>query len=78
VSLPVVGIGGIFTAADALEFLLAGAKAVQVGTALFVDPQCPYTILEGIEDYCIRQGFPSVEALVGQIQDGAPMPKCHE
>jgi dihydroorotate dehydrogenase (NAD+) catalytic subunit len=78
VSLPVVGIGGIFTAADALEFLLAGAKAVQVGTALFVDPQCPYTILNGIEDYCRRHGFPSVEALVGQIQDGAPMPRCHE
>jgi len=78
VTIPVVGIGGVATAADALEFLLAGAKAVQVGTALFVDPQCPYTILGGIEDYCGRHGFPSVESLVGQIKDGAPMPRCHE
>ncbi len=78
VTIPVVGIGGVATAADALEFILAGAKAVQVGTALFVDPQCPYTILRGIEDYCARNGFPSVESLVGQIKDGALMPKCHE
>jgi dihydroorotate dehydrogenase (NAD+) catalytic subunit len=78
VTIPVVGIGGIGTAADALEFLLAGAKAFQVGTALFVDPQCPYAILNGIEDYCVRHGFPSVESLVGQIKDGAPMPRCHE
>jgi dihydroorotate dehydrogenase (NAD+) catalytic subunit len=78
VTIPVVGIGGVATAADALEFLLAGAKAVQVGTALFVDPQCPYTILSGIQDYCVRHGFPSVESLVGQIKDGAPMPRCHE
>jgi len=78
VTIPVVGIGGVATAADALEFLLAGAKAVQVGTALFVDPQCPYAILSGIEDYCVRHGFPSVESLVGQIKDGAAMPRCHE
>lgn len=78
VTIPVVGIGGVATAADALEFLLAGAKAVQVGTALFVDPQCPYTILSGIEDYCLRHGFPSVASLVGQIKDGAPTPRCHE
>ena len=78
VTIPVVGIGGVATAADALEFILAGAKAVQVGTALFVNPQCPYTILRGIEDYCARNGFPSVESLVGQVKDGAPMPKCHE
>lgn len=78
VTIPVVGIGGVATAADALEFLLAGARAVQVGTALFVNPQCPYAILSGIEDYCARHGFPSVESLVGQIKDGAPMPRCHE
>jgi dihydroorotate dehydrogenase (NAD+) catalytic subunit len=78
VKIPVVGIGGIATAADALEFLLAGAKAVQVGTALFVDPQCPYAILDGIEDYCRRHGFPSVESLVGQVKDPGPRPSCHE
>jgi dihydroorotate dehydrogenase (NAD+) catalytic subunit len=78
VEIPVIGIGGVFTAADALEFLLAGARAVQVGTALFVDPQCPYAILDGIEDYCRRHGFPSVESLVGQVKDPGPRPSCHE
>jgi dihydroorotate dehydrogenase (NAD+) catalytic subunit len=78
VRIPVVGIGGIATASDALEFLLAGASAFQVGTALFVDPRCPYAILEGIEDYCRRHGFASVSNLTGAVQDGAPMPRCHE
>ena len=78
VKIPVVGIGGIATASDAIEFLLAGAKAVQVGTALFVDPQCPYSILDGIEAYCERHGFLSVEALIGQIKDPGPRPRCHE
>jgi dihydroorotate dehydrogenase (NAD+) catalytic subunit len=78
VKIPVVGIGGVATANDAIEFLLAGAKAVQVGTALFVDPQCPYAILDGIEAYCERHRFPSVEALIGQIQDPGPRPGCHE
>jgi dihydroorotate dehydrogenase (NAD+) catalytic subunit len=78
VSIPVIGIGGIATAADALEFILAGAKAVQVGTALFIDPQCPYTILGGIEEYCQRHGFASVESLVGQVEEAAPVPRCHE
>jgi dihydroorotate dehydrogenase (NAD+) catalytic subunit len=74
----VVGIGGIFTAEDALEFLLAGARAVQVGTALFQDATAPLKILEGMEAYCERHGVKSVEELVGQVQGAAPMPKCHE
>ncbi len=78
VKIPVVGIGGIATAADALEFLLAGAAAFQVGTALFVDPACPYAILEGIAAYCERHGIGDVADLVGAVQDGAPMPRCHE
>jgi dihydroorotate dehydrogenase (NAD+) catalytic subunit len=78
VTIPVVGIGGIATASDALEFILAGAKAVQVGTALFVDPQCPYAIADGIAAYCDRHGFPSVESLVGKVKDPGPRPSCHE
>lgn len=78
VKIPVVGIGGVARACDALEFILAGAKAVQVGTALFVDPQCPYAIVAGIEDYCERHGFSSVEALVGQVKDTASPPRCSE
>jgi dihydroorotate dehydrogenase (NAD+) catalytic subunit len=69
VKIPVVGIGGIATAEDALEFLLAGASAFQVGTALFVDPSCPYAILEGIEEYCLRHGFSGVEALRGALRE---------
>ena len=78
VGIPVVGIGGVATASDALEFILAGAKAVQVGTALFIDPQCPYAILSGIEDYCVRHGFPSVESVVGQVKDNPLPPRCSE
>ncbi len=68
VSIPVVGVGGIATAADALEFLLAGASAVQVGTALFTDPRIPYKIIDGLKDYCERHGFASIKALVGTVK----------
>lgn len=78
VKIPVVGIGGIFTAEDALEFILAGARAVQVGTALFQDATSPLKILDGMTAYCERHGVKSLEDLVGQVQGGAPMPKCHE
>jgi dihydroorotate dehydrogenase (NAD+) catalytic subunit len=78
VRIPIVGIGGVATASDALEFLLAGAKAVQVGTALFVDPECPCAIAAGIEAYCQRHGFPSVESLVGQVKDTPRPPRCSE
>ena len=78
VKIPIVGIGGVARACDALEFILAGARAVQVGTALFVDPQCPYAIVAGIEDYCARHGFAGVESLVGQVKDTASPPKCSE
>ncbi|MGC8763430.1 MAG: dihydroorotate dehydrogenase [Acidobacteriota bacterium] len=77
VKIPVVGIGGIATAEDALEFLLAGAAAFQVGTALFVDPACPYAILDGIEDYCRRHGFSGVQALRGALrEEGAGEIRC--
>jgi dihydroorotate dehydrogenase (NAD+) catalytic subunit len=78
VKIPVVGIGGIFTAEDALEFILAGARAVQVGTALFQDATAPLKILDGMVAYCERHGVNSVKELVGQVQGAAPMPKCHE
>ena len=78
VKIPVVGIGGVATASDALEFILAGARAVQVGTALFVDPQCPYAILDGIAAYCERHGYSAVESLVGHVKDPGPRPSCHE
>ena len=59
VSIPVIGLGGIASATDAIEFLLAGAKAVEVGTANFIDPAASVTIAEGMEDYLRRHGMTS-------------------
>jgi dihydroorotate dehydrogenase (NAD+) catalytic subunit len=65
VDIPVVGLGGIATAHDALEFLLAGATAVQVGTACFVDPQAPLRILEGLAAWLEQEGVADVNEIVG-------------
>jgi dihydroorotate dehydrogenase (NAD+) catalytic subunit len=67
VSIPVIGMGGIMTASDALEFFLAGACAVQVGTASFIDPQVSVKILEGIEKYLLEKGFSDISEIVGII-----------
>lgn len=67
VSVPVIGMGGIATAADALEFIIAGATAVQVGTALFIDPLAAHSVLRGIEDFLCEQRLASVEELVGSL-----------
>jgi len=67
VKIPVIGIGGIMTAFDALEFLLAGASAVQVGTASFIDPQISVKIIEGIENYLVSKGFSDIKEIVGYI-----------
>jgi dihydroorotate dehydrogenase (NAD+) catalytic subunit len=67
VRIPVIGIGGIMNANDAIEFLLAGASAIQVGTASFIDPQAPVKILEGIEKFLIERGFTDISELVGYI-----------
>ncbi len=68
VRIPVLGIGGIMNARDALEFLIAGATAVQVGTANFIDPSAGITIAQGIEDYCHEHGIDDVSSLVGSLQ----------
>jgi len=65
VDVPVIGLGGIITAHDALEFLLAGATAVQVGTACFLDPQAPLRVLDGIADWLERSGVSTVGEIVG-------------
>ncbi len=67
VKIPVIGIGGIMTANDAMEFLLAGAAAIQVGTASFIDPQISVKILDGIEKYLTDRGFSDVKDLTGKI-----------
>ena len=67
VDVPVIGMGGIMTAADAVEFLLAGADAVQVGTASFVNPQAAIEIAQGLDDYLERHGFGHVSEIVGLV-----------
>jgi dihydroorotate dehydrogenase (NAD+) catalytic subunit len=67
-SIPVIGIGGIAVARDALEFLLAGASAIQVGTASFSDPNAAINVLHGLRDYCAEHG--SVRKLIGSARAG--------
>ena len=69
VKIPVIGLGGISNAADAVEFLLAGATAIQIGTANFIDPAISAKVASGIEDYLIRHGFSSVKELVGALEE---------
>jgi len=67
VSIPVIGIGGIRSGSDALQYILAGASLVQVGTALFVDPSAPVQIQAGIAEYMERHGVERVADLVGAL-----------
>ncbi|MGI6639154.1 MAG: dihydroorotate dehydrogenase [Desulfobulbus sp.] len=67
VSIPVIGIGGIATAEDALEFILAGASAVQVGTANFYNPRATQEVLDGISAYLRQHHEPSLQAIVGGL-----------
>jgi dihydroorotate dehydrogenase (NAD+) catalytic subunit len=68
VSIPVVGIGGIMSASDALEFLIAGARAVQVGTANFIDPSVAGDVVDGIERYLSERGIGDVNDLIGTLK----------
>ncbi len=69
VSIPVIGIGGIMTAEDALAFLIVGARAVQVGTANFINPRATMDILKGIEAYLIRHGMRDVNDIIGSLKE---------
>lgn len=68
VSIPVIGIGGIMSGEDASQFLIAGASAVQVGTANFMNPRAPMDVLEGIQDYMHSQKIGKLRDLIGSIQ----------
>ena len=67
VNIPVIGLGGIMNWKDAVEFLLAGASAIQIGTANFIDPAVTVKVSEGINDYLDRHGFTSVKDIVGGL-----------
>ena len=68
VKVPIIGMGGIASATDAIEFLLAGASAVEVGTYNFVDPSVTTQIVDGIEDYMHRHGFTDIQDLIDALQ----------
>ena len=67
VKIPLIGIGGIATTEDALEFIIAGASAIQVGTANFYDPAASMKIVDGLAEYCLRNGLENIGALVGTV-----------
>jgi dihydroorotate dehydrogenase (NAD+) catalytic subunit len=68
VRVPIIGCGGIATAEDALEFMLAGASAVQVGTASFIDPGVMQKIIDGLEAYCVENAIESLRELTGGVK----------
>lgn len=67
VKIPVIGIGGIMSVEDAIEYLLAGASAIQVGTANFVDPETPLNIIDGLEVYMKEKKLPNLKSIIGKV-----------
>jgi dihydroorotate dehydrogenase (NAD+) catalytic subunit len=67
VKIPIIGLGGIMNATDAIEFFLAGATAIQIGTANFIDPQISVKVVEGIEDYLTRHRLNSINQIIGKL-----------
>jgi len=74
VSIPIIGCGGISTAEDAIEYMLAGAKAVQVGTATFIHPTAMIDVIDGLVQYCGRKGLSGLQGLVGAVEDTGFVP----
>jgi dihydroorotate dehydrogenase (NAD+) catalytic subunit len=68
VKIPVIGVGGISTAEDALEFLIAGACAVQVGTANFIDPDAMQKVIDGLELFCREEGIDDIREIIGTLE----------
>jgi dihydroorotate dehydrogenase (NAD+) catalytic subunit len=68
VKIPVVGMGGIMNTADAIEFILAGASAIQIGTANFIDPTITGKVIDGIGDYLNRHGYSSINDIIGAME----------
>lgn len=70
VSIPIIGLGGIMNATDAIEFFLAGASAIEIGTANFIDPTTALKVADGINEYLERHGYSSVNDIVGALKVG--------
>jgi dihydroorotate dehydrogenase (NAD+) catalytic subunit len=75
-NLPIIGCGGVMSADDAIEMILAGATAVQVGTANFIHPNAMIEIIEGIEHYMQKKGIADIQELVGAVQVDRPVSLC--
>lgn len=67
VKIPVIGLGGIMTGRDALEFIMAGATAIEIGTANFINPKAAIHVLDEINEFCVRQGVKDIHELIGII-----------
>ncbi|MDQ1335900.1 MAG: dihydroorotate dehydrogenase catalytic subunit [Thermodesulfobacteriota bacterium] len=70
VRIPVIGVGGILDYRDALEFLIAGARAIQVGTANFVHPATAVRIIDGLERFCRDHNLSRIEEIIGTLREG--------
>ena len=68
VRIPIIGMGGIMTAGDALEFIIAGAKAVAIGTGNFVDPLTPIKVIDGIREYMVKNKIKDIKSIVGSLK----------
>lgn len=68
VKIPIIGIGGIMTAGDALEFIIAGAKAVAIGTGNFVDSLTPIKVIDGIREYMVKNKIKDIKSIVGSLK----------
>ena len=68
VKIPIIGIGGISNYSDVIEFFLCGASAVQIGTALFVEPDAPVKIIKGLEKYLTKKKISEIRNLTGQVR----------
>ncbi|MPQ44422.1 dihydroorotate dehydrogenase [Clostridium tarantellae] len=68
VNIPVIGLGGIMTAEDAIEFMMSGASAIQIGTVNFVNPMAAPEIIKGLEEFCIKEGIKNINEIVGCIK----------
>ena len=68
VKIPIIGLGGISNWKDAVEFMLAGATAIQIGTYNFIDPAVSVKVIDGINEYCDRHGFKSASELTGALE----------
>jgi dihydroorotate dehydrogenase (NAD+) catalytic subunit len=66
--IPILGVGGIRNASDAVEFIIAGASTVGIGTANFIEPNCAMKIIEGIKKYCVRKNIKDIKELVGTLK----------